>query len=240
MISVRVAKLLAYSTLAAVSMVQAQPAMPPAMPLNDALTLAASAAIEVPYDIMSITLSTTREGSDASAVQSQLRQAVDAALGEARKMQRPGQLDVRTGSFSLSPRYGSKSPNITGWTGQAELVLEGRDMSALAQLAGHLSTLTVARVGYSLARETRERVEADAAAQAIAKFRARAADYAKQLGYAGYAVREVNVGTSEPPIGPPMPRARMMAAAGADESIPVEAGKTTVTVQVNGSVQMTR
>jgi hypothetical protein len=31
-----------------------------------------------------------------------------------------------------------------------------------------------------------------------------------------------------------------MAAAGGDESIPVEAGKATVTVQVSGSVQMTR
>jgi predicted secreted protein len=204
------------------------------------LTLAASAAVEVPYDVMAMTLSTTREGSDAGAVQSQLRQAIESALVEARKAQRPGQLEVRTGAFSLSPRYGAKSPNITGWVGQAELLLEGRDMSAIAQLAGRLNTLTVARVGYALARDTRERVEADAVAQAIAKFRVRAADYAKQFGYAGYTVREVHVGTSEPPIGPPMPRARMMAAASADESIPVEAGKATVTVQVSGSVQMTR
>ncbi|HEY6511486.1 MAG TPA: SIMPL domain-containing protein [Burkholderiaceae bacterium] len=232
-------RLLACVALTAVSMVQAQPAAPPPWP-HDALTLATSAALEVPYDIMAMTLSTTREGSDAAAVQNQLRQAIDSALVEARKAQRPGQIEVRTGAFSLSPRYGPKSPNITGWVGQAELVLEGRDMSAIAQLAGRLNTLTVARVGYALARETRERVESDAAAQAIAKFRARAADYAKQFGYAGYTVREVHVGTSEPPISPPMPRARMMAAAAADESIPVEAGKATVTVQVNGSVQMTR
>lgn len=233
------AELIACAALAAVSVVQAQPTSA-AVPQHDVLTLAASAAVEVPFDIMAITLATTREGSDAAAVQSQLRQAIDGALTEARKAQRPGQLDVRTGAFSLSPRYGSKSQNITGWLGQAELMLEGRDMSAIAQLAGRLNTLTVARVGYSLARDTRERVEADAVAQAIAKFRARAADYAKQFGYAGYSVREVNVGTSEPPIGPPMPRARMMAAASADDSIPVEAGKATVTVSVNGSVQMTR
>lgn len=239
MTQIRYRALIACAALTACSMVRAQPATPAPLP-HDGLTLAASAAVEVPFDVMAMTLSTTREGSDATAVQSQLRQAIDTALVEARKAQRPGQLEVRTGGFSLSPRYGPKSPNITGWVGQAELVLEGRDMSAIAQLAGRLSTLTVARVGYSLARETRERVEADAAAQAIAKFRARATDYAKQFGYAGYAVREVNVGTSEPPIGPPMPRARMMAAASADESIPVEAGKGTVTVQVNGSVQMTR
>lgn len=239
MTRIRYRALIACAALTACSMVRAQPATPAPQP-HDGLTLATSAAVEVPFDVMAMTLSTTREGSDATAVQSQLRQAIDTALVEARKAQRPGQLEVRTGGFSLSPRYGPKSPNITGWVGQAELVLEGRDMSAIAQVAGRLNTLIVARVGYSLARETRERVEADAAAQAIAKFRARAADYAKQFGYAGYAVREVNVGTSEPPIGPPMPRARMMAAASADESIPVEAGKGTVTVQVNGSVQMTR
>ena len=233
------ARLLACAALTTFSMVHAQPSTPPQQP-HDTLTLAASAAVEVPYDIMAMTLSTTREGSDAAAVQSQLRQAIDSALVEARKAQRPGQLEVRTGAFSLSPRYDPKSSKITGWVGQAELVLEGRDMSAIAQLAGRLNTLTVARVGYSLARDTRERVESDAVAQAIAKFRARAADYAKQFGYAGYAVREVRVGTSEPPIGPPVLRARTMAAASADESIPVEAGKATVTVQVNGSVQMTR
>ena len=239
MISVRVAKLLAYSTLAAVSMVQAQPAMPPAMPVNDALTLAASAAIEVPYDIMSITLSTTREGSDAAAVQSQLRQALDAALTEARKAQRPGQLDVRTGAFSLSPRYGSKSPNITGWTGQAELVLEGRDMSAIAQLAGRFSTLTMARVGYSLARETRERSKpmrrrrrSPSSARALPTTPSSSATRATRCAKSTSARRATDRAADA--------ACTQMAAAGADESIPVEAGKATVTVQVNGSVQMTR
>jgi len=227
------------AALTACSVVHAQPAAP-ALQVNDTLTLSASSTVEVPFDILTMTLATSREGGDAATVQGQLRQAIDAALGEARKAHRPGQLDAHTGAFSLSPRYGSKSPTISGWVGQAELVLEGKDMSAIAQLAGRLGTLTVARVGYALARDTRERVESEAAAQAIAKFRARAGDYAKQFGYAGYNVREVNVGTSEPPIGVPMPRVRAMAAATADDSIPIEAGKASVTVQVNGSVQMTR
>ena len=239
MTCLQIGRLLACVALTACSMVRAQPTVPAAPP-HDALTLAASAAIEVPYDVMQMTLSTTREGGDATVVQGQLRQAIDVALSEARKAQRPGQLEVRTGAFNLSPRYGPKTPNITGWVGQGDLVLEGRDMTAIAQLAGRLGTLTVARVAYSLARDTRERVEADAVAQAIAKFRARAADYAKQFGYAGYSVREVQVGTSEPAFPSPIPRARMLATASADESIPVEAGKATVTVQVNGSVQMTR
>jgi len=207
---------------------------------QDVLTLGASAAVEVQYDVIAMTLAATREGSDASAVQAQLRQAIDGALSEARKSQRPGQLDVRTGAFSLTPRYGSRGAQITGWIGTGEVVLEGRDMAAIAQVAGRLSTVTVARVGYALSRETRERVEADAVTQAITRFRARAGDYAKQFGFNGYTVREVNVGTADPVIMQSMVRQRMVANAAAEESIPVEAGKATVTVNVNGSVQMTR
>jgi hypothetical protein len=44
-------------------------------------------------------------GSGARA-QAQLRQALDAALTEARKAKRPSQLDERTGAFSLSLRCG--------------------------------------------------------------------------------------------------------------------------------------
>jgi predicted secreted protein len=209
-------------------------------PPQDVLTLAASAAVEVQYDVISMTLAATREGSDASTVQTQLRQAIDAALTEARRAQRPGQLDVRTGAFSLTPRYGSRGAQIIGWVGTGEVVLEGRDMAGIAQLAGRLGTVTVARVGYALSRETRERVESDAVSQAITRFRARAGDYAKQFGFNGYTVREVNVGTADPVIVQPMLRQRMAASTAADESIPVEAGKATVTVNVNGSVQMTR
>jgi predicted secreted protein len=209
-------------------------------PLQDVLTLTASAAVEVQYDVIAMTLSTTRDGSDAATVQSQLRQAIDAALAEARKAQRPGQIEVRTGAFSLTPRYGNRGAVITGWVGSGEIVLEGRDMAAIAQVAGRLTTVTVSRVGYALSRETRDRVEADAVSQAIARFGVRAGDYAKQFGFNGYAVREVHVGTSDPVIVQPMMRQRMVANAAADESIPVEAGKATVNVTVNGSVQMTR
>jgi predicted secreted protein len=209
-------------------------------PPQDVLTLAASAAVDVQYDVISMTLTATRDGSDASAVQAQLRQAIDAALTEARRAQRPGQLDVRTGAFALTPRYGNRGAQITGWVGTGEVVLEGRDIAGIAQVAGRLGTVTVARVGYTLSRETRERVEADAVSQAITRFRARAADYAKQFGFNGYTVREVNVGSADPVIVQPMMRQRMAASTAVDESIPVEAGKATVTVNVNGSVQMTR
>ena len=223
--------------LGAAGAVQAQglPTSTLAPPPQNVLALSAQASAEVPQDLLMVTLSVTRDGSDAAAVQSQLRQVLDAALAEARKAARPGQVDVRTGQFSLSPRYSPKG-GINGWQGVAELVLEGRDMSAISQLTGRIPGMTVARVGYGLSREVREKVEAEVAAQAIQRFKARAEDYARQFGFAGYGIREVNVGQADAMA--PQPVMMRRAAAMADEALPVEAGRATVTVSVSGSVQM--
>lgn len=203
------------------------------------VTLTSSATVEVPRDMMSITLSTTREGPDAQAVQTALKQALDAALAEARRVAKPGQVDVQTGNFSLHPRYTNKGV-MSGWQGTAELLIEGRDMPAIAQLAGRITTLTVQRVSHGLSRELREKSEGEVSARAIARYRAVAADYAKQFGYAGYTIREVNVSANEPPPGGPIPMMRQQMAMKEDAALPVEAGKAVVTVTVNGSVQMTK
>jgi predicted secreted protein len=208
-------------------------------PPQNVLALSAQASAEVTQDLLTIVLSVTREGADAATVQSQLRQVLDTALAEARRAARPGQLDLRTGQFGVYPRYSTRG-TLGGWQGSAELVLEGRDMAAISQLAGRVPGMTVARVGYGLSKEAREKAEADIAAQAIQRFKARAEDYARQFGFGGYGIREVNVGQADAmPVQQPMFR-RSMAAQGApaDESVPVEAGRTTVTVVVNGSVQM--
>lgn len=213
----------------------AQPVLP--APQN-VVALSASATVELPQDWLTLVLATSRESADAATVQAQLKQALDAALAEARKAAKPGQVEVSTGGFSLSPRYGQRG-TITGWVGSAELVLQGRDVAALSQLAGRVSTLTVARTGFSLSREAREKVEAEVEAQAIARFRARAASVSQQFGFAGYTVREVNIGTEAPgrPV-PMMARSSAMAAPMAAEALPVEAGKATVTATVSGTVEM--
>ena len=221
--------------VAAAAAAQAQTPAP-----QGVVSLTASASVEVTKDLLTVALNATREGSDATTVQAQLKQALDAALAEAKKAARPGQLDVQTGNFSLYPRYAPKG-GINGWQGTAELVIEGRDMPAIGALTGRISTMTIARVGYGVSRELQEKVEGDVVAQAIARYRARAADYAKQFGYSGYVIREVNVNSAEPQGYAPVPmmRAKVMSAS-ADEALPVEAGKATLTASVNGTVQMTK
>jgi predicted secreted protein len=228
--------LLASAWILAAATVHADTPAPP----SGVVHLSSTATAEVAKDLMSVVLTTTREGPDANAVQTALKQALDAALAEARRVAKPGQVDVQTGNFSLHPRYTNKG-QMSGWSGTAELQLEGRDMATIGQLAGRISSLTINRVGYSLSRETREKSEAEVAAQAIARYRAKAADYAKQFGYAGYTLREVNVMPSEPPPGGPIPMMRAQAMSKAeDAALPVEAGKAVVSVTVQGTVQMNR
>ena len=221
---------------------QVQPLPWPPVPQN-VVNLNAQASTEVPQDMVAITLQALREGSDAATVQGQLRQALEAALGEARKAVRPGLLEVRTGAFALSPRYAVKpgaAPTVTGWQGRAELVLEGRDIGAIGQLAGRLGGLTVSQVQPGLSREARDRAEAEVSALAIQQFKARAESHARQFGFANYSLREVTVsgGDSAPPASPPMFRLARSAAAPAEEAQPLAPGQITVTATVSGSIQL--
>jgi predicted secreted protein len=192
-------------------------------------------------DTLAITLAATREGSEAAEVQSQLTTVVEAALAAARPGARAGQVEVRSGPFSVGPRYAPRG-GIAGWQGRAEVVIEGRDIAAVSRLAGRIQGLAVARVHFSLSREMRERVEAEVAGQAIARFRDRAQQHAQAFGFTGHVVREVQVGTPEAPAYASMPALRVAASPGrpAEEPVPVEAGRATVTSTVSGSVLMTR
>jgi predicted secreted protein len=205
-------------------------------PLQNVAQISASGAVEVQQDLLSIMMSTTRDGADAAAVQSQLKAALDAALTEAKKTAQPGLMDVRTGNFSLYPRY-NKDGKINGWQGRTELVLEGKDFPRITAAAGKIQTLTLGNVGFALSREQRAQVEGQAQAQAIESFKAKANEVSRSFGFSSYTLREVAINANDQ--GPVRPRMMAMEAKAADSSpVPVEAGKSTVMVNVSGSVQM--
>jgi predicted secreted protein len=211
----------------------------PYPPPQNVLQLQASGTVEVQQDLLTMTLTTARDGPDPTVVQTQLKTALDAALAEAKKAAQPGQLDVRTGNFALYPRHG-RDGKISGWSGTAELVLEGRDFARITQTAGRIQTMTTGGIGFGLSREQRAKVESEAQALAIERFKARAAELAKGFGFGGYTLREVAVNANDQGF---MPRQRMMAmeargAVASDAAVPVEPGKTAVVVTVSGSVQL--
>lgn len=206
---------------------------------QNVLQLSAMGAVEVQQDLLTLNLTTTREGTEAPAVQNQLKAALDAALAEAKKAVLPGQLEVRTGNFSLFPRY-ARDGKINGWSGTAELVLEGRDFPRITLTAGRIQTMTMGGVGFGLSREQRTRVEAEAQAIAVERFKTKATELARGFGFSGYTLREVAVNSNDQGYPrPPRPMAmELRSAQAADAPVPVEAGKSSVVVTVSGSVQL--
>jgi predicted secreted protein len=202
--------------------------------------LTASATVHVPRDWIAITFSTTRDGTDAQAVQGALRQAVETARSQVPAFRSTEAGQMRTGAFSLQPRYGSKG-QITGWTGTATLTVQGTDLPGIAQLVGRIGTLTVANVEMGLAPATREKAEADATAQAIARFRTQSTTAATLFGYDRYELREVAVHATNPGMPRPMMRmASVQLASTEAPPLPVETGDEDVTVNVSGTVQLAR
>jgi predicted secreted protein len=202
------------------------------------VTLQASGTVEAQQDMLRISMTTSKEGADANAVQTQLKTALDTALSEAKKSAQPGQMEVRTGAFGLQPRYANNG-KINGWQGSTELVLEGRDFARISQVAGKISTLTLGQVTFSLSREARAKLEGQAQALAIDDFKAKAGNISTAFGFGGYSIREVSVNANDQGFNPQpqfeLARAKTMAA---DAPVPIEAGRSLVVVTVSGAVQM--
>ncbi|MEY8689616.1 MAG: SIMPL domain-containing protein [Leptothrix sp. (in: b-proteobacteria)] len=218
----------------------------PAPAADSRVNLSATASTDVAMDTLTITLRVQREGGEAAAVQSQLKQVLEQALLDARRQaQGAGDaqaLSVSTGAFQIGPRYG-RDGKVNGWSGSADLTLQGRDSARVAGAAGRINAMVIVGSAYSVSTGLREQQQAELTAQAIDKFRARASEVAQRFGYAGYAIGEVSVQASDADAGvrPQLMAMRAMAAPIADTSpLPTEAGRATLGVTVQGSIRLQR
>jgi predicted secreted protein len=211
----------------------------PVAPAN-VVQIAASGFMQVQQDWLTLRLSTNETGPDALTVQNQLKAALETALRVARAEAQPSRLEVRTGQFNLHPRY-SSAGKVIGWQGSAELLLEGRDIARITETAGKISTLTLGGVAFSLSRQMQRQLESEVQAQAIERFKARAAEVATGFGFAGYTLREVAISSVDQDFSqpdPPRMPAMQAKAAMSDIAVPAVAGKSTVNVTVSGSIQL--
>ena len=201
------------------------------------LSLNAQASAEVPQDVVDITLFYEQEASDPSALTSTLNQRADAALRQAKGV---SGVTARTGSFTIAPST-DRDGRISAWRGRTEVVLESHDFASASKLAGQMaSNMQVGNVQFSLSPEAQRAAGQKLTGEAIASFRQQASAAAQAFGYSSYSIREVNIGQNGVAPRPMMMMsARVMGAdAKAAAPLPLEAGTSTVSVNVSGSVQM--
>jgi predicted secreted protein len=222
---------MAHSALAQSVITQAQP--------SGVLSLSAQASSEVPQDVVDITLFYEQEAKDASSLTSVLNQRAEAALRMAKGVEN---VTAHSGSFTVYPST-DRDGRISAWRGRTEVVLESKDFTAASKLAGKMSdSMQVGSVAFSLSPEAQRAAEQKLSTQAIASFKQQAQNSAQAFGYSGYAIREVNIGQNGSSPRPMMMMATRSMGADAKMAAPMalEAGTSTVTVNVSGSVQMNR
>ena len=203
------------------------------------LSLSAQASAQVQQDVVDITLFYEQEAADPSSLTSTLNQRAEAALREAKGVEG---VTAKSGSFTVYPST-DRDGKISAWRGRTEVVLESHDFAAASKLAGKISSsMQVGSVTFSLSPEAQRAAEQKLVSQAIDSFRKQAQNAAQGFGYSNFTIREVNVGRSGAQPRPVMMmQARAMSAdAKMAPPIAMEAGTTTVTVDVSGSVQMGR
>lgn len=200
------------------------------------LSLSAQASAEVPQDVVTITLFYEQEANDPASLTATLNQRADAALQKAKGV---ANVSARSGQFSIYPST-DRDGRISAWRGRTEVVLESHDFEAASKLAGDISSIMqVGNVQFSLSPEAQRAAEQKLSGEAIASFREQATAAARAFGYSSYSIREVNVGHAGVPRPMMLMSARAMSAdAKAAPPMPLEGGTSTVTVNVNGSVQM--
>jgi predicted secreted protein len=222
-------------TLLALVATSAVAQMPQQLPLYNVVSLEASATADVPADTLTVTLFTEEQGPDPGQLAARVNARLDEALAKAK-----GQpmIQARSGNYQTNALY-DRANQITGWRIRADVVLESRDFKAVGAFAGSLQPLLkLSSMTFSLSRTARESAEAMLTTEALARFQEKARAVAKALGFPGYVLGQIAV-RSEGPIHAPL-QMRMAALAAGDGvaggPVPVEGGKSAVTVFVSGSV----
>lgn len=202
----------------------------------DRVQLSASASRDVENDTMTATLFTQEEGARSRDLADKVNKVIRWAVSESKEVDG---IKVKTDAYSTSPIY--HKSNITGWRVRQSIQLESQDMAALSDLIGHLqSSVKLQGIGFTVSIDKREEVEDELIKEALAAFKSRASLISGEMSHSTYQLVNLNVNTSSP-RQPYMARGmkmEMMAMA-ADAAPPaIEAGEATLSVSVNGSIEL--
>ncbi len=144
---------------------------------------------------------------------------------------------VASGNSTTYPIYG-KNNRLDGWRGNAQIRLESRDFKAAGELIGELQTsMQLAGVSFTIAPETRRKLEDELVGEGLAAFRKRAEAIRESLGGSGYKIVHIainNGGYRPQPMLDGMFAMKAMAAPAPEFS----GGDSDLTMQVTGTIEV--
>lgn len=222
------------SILALASLSQAQAHAPhdSDMPYPRA-TLSAQASADVLQDTVQITLAADLIGSTQQTVSEQLNTRLDAVMAQAKGHDG---IQASSGAYRIWPSS-DRDGRVTEWRGRAEILLKSRNFDAASQLAAQLSEhMPIDGLAFSVSRERKAAEEKELLTQAVQAFRDRAQALTQALKFSDYRLYTLDVGGSGEMSYAPAPRMMMSAMAQDKVAAPLEGGRQTLSVSVQGVI----
>lgn len=207
-------------------------------PQYDVYQLSASAEIEVPNDLMTVTLVAQATGSDAAA----LANKINASMGWAvAKLKQYPTIDTRTLDYQTHPQYERNGSRIKGWVASQSIRLETDDFEKAGKAIQVLQErLQVRGMQLSAKPETRKQAEDQLMNTALSAFKDRALLVQTNMGAPAYRIMNLSINTNG--SGRRYAQAEHYRSASLDTSVEsapaIEAGTSSVTVNVNGQIQL--
>ncbi len=205
--------------------------------LYEVFSLRASASADIDNDRMTATLAVQAEDKDAA----QLANRVNASMSWAVNQLRPfATLETKTRDYQTFPRYDtSQSRRLIGWRATQTLEITTNDFKAAGKAIQLLQErLQVQGIRLSAKEETRKLAIDRLINQALNAFKQRARLIQTNMGSPGYRIIDVNIQTDNN-------RAHINSHDGVDmlrssvaKAPVIEAGSSSVSVQVSGRIQL--
>ena len=206
------------------------------------VSISAEASADVENDTLVAELFIEHQAKTAAEAAEVVNAAIDWGVKQAQSIEG---VKVRTLEYNTTPVYSKTrsasdvyTPQIMEWRVSQAMRVESTDADALSELiTGLQQRLAIRQIGYEVSKALREATESVLIDEAILAFQQRAGQVARGFGHDGYKLVKVNINSGG--MRPPVPYARSMAMeAAAPAPVAIEAGTSTLKINVNGTVEL--
>ncbi len=199
------------------------------------ISLEATASVDIDNDTMIVALYAQEEGPKATTLSDKVNKKINWAL---QLLEQYKDIKVETDSYSTNPVYNKNQ--IVAWRVKQSIKLESTNMSQMSELLGGLQQrLKLAGISFDVSRDRREQETQLLIDQALSAYNKRATQIAHKLQHDSYKIVTMHVSTSATPIQPRYRNSGMMMAEASSVVSPkIMAGDRTLSVRVNGTIEL--
>ncbi|GAA6152404.1 SIMPL domain-containing protein [Pseudoteredinibacter isoporae] len=201
------------------------------------VNISASAKTELANDLMEVTLSSFHQDDKSERAAGQVNRDMSWAID---LLKRSSAVKYKTTGYNTYPNY-SRNNRITSWTSSQRVVIESADFDALGDVLTKLQErLKMESMRFTTKDDTRDSVQDDLTVKALSAFKHKAKLIQKAMEAKSYRIVNMSVdqqGHYNPPVS--YARAEMKSMSMSDVApVAMEAGESTISTQVRGSIQL--